>query len=187
MESIGLPYYAITYENLKNIGVNRIMETILDCSISILNFYVTVLLVFSFKETKSILKYAISYMLISWLIYATIGYLASQVFIISYIVLFCYYYSNKNKKYILYGMLAMFINLIIQGIAYQYKIKLIDYESLNRIAQVLLSTDYFIIMIIIILVKEIYLRKRGDKKCQQEHQVFYGGVNSKKKETLQRN
>ncbi len=161
LNSLGFPYYAITYDNLKNIDLGGTIDIILNCVVCILNFCSITLLVFSIKETKTIVKYSILYMILNWIFKEMFGYAALQIFIIVFILIFCYLYSNKNLKYVLYGFFALATNALVQGIAYTYKIKLIDYTSLSTTTQTLLSFDYFIIMAIIILVKEIYLKKRS--------------------------
>ena len=42
------------------------------------------------------------------------------------------------------------------------KARFIDYNSINDPTKSILSLDYFIIMAVIILVKEVYLKKRGE-------------------------
>ena len=59
--------------------------------------------------------------------------------------------------------MAIIIDATIQGIWYTFKAQFIDYSLLNKASQTLLSLDYFIIIGIIILVKEIYLKKRGER------------------------
>ena len=74
----------------------------------------------------------------------------------------------------------------MQGISYLYKIKLIDYSKIDYITKEILFIDYFIIMGIIILVKEVYLKKRSERICGEDKAGF-GSVNSKKKENSQKN
>ena len=62
---------------------------------------------------------------------------------------------------------SLIINALIQGLTYTYKVKLIDYSSINYAIKLLLFSDYCIIMAIIILVKEYYLKKRGDEVGRQ--------------------
>lgn len=184
-ESIGLPYYAITYDNLINIKSAKVINVLVDFIISLLNFLVIVLLVVNAKKVKSLLKYGIVYLILNFIIYKLFGYIAMQVFIITYCIGACYHLSENNRKYILYGIIAIIINALIQTITYRYKASLIDYDELSRVSQAILSIDYFIIMAIIILVKEIYLKRRS-KKCQKVQEAYFGGENSKKKENLQK-
>lgn len=163
LESLGVPYYKITYENIKQINYPLIMQYLVSIIVTILNFYCIMLLVFRVKESKVLFKYSILYLILNWItsIVSDSGIL--QIFIIIYCVIFCYLYSNKNKKYIIYGILSIIINVGIQGIWYLSKARYIDYSKLDQVSKSLLSIDYFIIMAVIILVKEIYLKKRGEK------------------------
>ena len=107
------------------------------------------------------------------------NYVISQIFILGYILIFFFKYSYNNWKYIIYGIGALLVNTIAQYICYIYKIRLIDFSSINQATKTILSLDYFIIIGIIILVKEIYLKKRGEKQWDK---VGYGLDNSKTKE-----
>lgn len=163
LESMGFPNYKITYDNLKELKSLKVIEYIFLYLISILNFYAVVLLVFSAKESKTIFKYALLYLLISAIISCFNADIIAQIFMMIFVLCFCYYYSGKKKKCIVCGFLAYLINAAIQGIWYSYKIKSIDSSTLNDTEKILLTLDYFIIMGIIILVKEIYLKKRSEK------------------------
>lgn len=182
LDSIGFPHYQITYQNLVSMDINKLGGIISSCLVCILNFYATMLLIFRIKEVKKLLKYAIIYMLLNWLINAIFGYALSQVFITLFFILFSYIYSRKQLKYSLYILCSLMINAFIQGITYVYKIKLIEFHQVNELTRALLSIDYFIIMAVIILVKEIYLKKRGVKICGMDQVAGSGLVNSKKKE-----
>ena len=162
MESLGFPYYAINYQNLKKINVNKLINTLMLYIIALLNFYSTVLLVFRIKESKNIFKYSILYIVVNAILSQFLSSAIMHIFIIVWIVGFCYFYSGKNYKYIIYGILSLIVNTIIQGIAYSYKVRFIDYSKLNDITKGILSFDYFIIIFVIILVKEVYLKKRGE-------------------------
>lgn len=188
LDSLGFSHYQITYNNLKQIDGNRIIKDTFSMIVCLLNFYCIVLIVFRINQSKAIIKYAIIYTVLNWIITQTVNYAVVQVFIILYILVFCYLYSQKKWKYVLYGIIAIFINMVVEGIAYLYKAHMIDFSKINEITRALLSIDYFIIMGIIILVKEIYLKKRSEKLCLGEDQeVYYGGANLKKKENSQRN
>ena len=187
LDSIGFPHYQITYENLKQINTSLLINTILSCLACIANFYCIVLLVFRVKETKKIFKYAILYMVLNWIITSLFGNGILQIYIFLFIILFCYLYSKKNWKYILYGILALFINTIAQGIIYLFKISNINYFKTNELTRIILFIDYLIIMTIIILVKEIFIKKRGEKICGADQEVGYGLENLKKKIKSQKN
>ena len=181
LESIGFPNYQITYDNLIKVNKNNFLEIMLSCILCILNFYAIVLLVFRIKEAKPIFKYALIYLLLNWIVSSVVNQGILEIFIFIYCIVFCYLYSNNNLKYILYGIIAIIIDTIIQGIWYMFKAQFIDYSLLNKASQTLLSLDYFIIIGIIILVKEIYLKKSGEKQWDK---VGYGLDNSKKASSL---
>ena len=110
----------------------------------------------------------------------------TTIFTIIYVLSFCYFYSNKNKKYILYGIASFVVNTVIQGIWYSIKIKTLDYSSLNELTKMVLYLDYFIIMAMVILVKELYLKKRGgnsgrvlamDRKIQPRKEISKKNIN----------
>lgn len=163
LASLGFPNYQITYDNLIKVNKNNFLEIILSCIVCILNFYAIVLLVFRIKEAKTIFKYALLYLLFNWLVSSVFNQGILEIFIFIYCIVFCYLYSKNNLKYIVYGIVAIIIDTIIQGIWYMFKAQFIDYSLLNKASQTLLSLDYFIIIGIIILVKEIYLKKRGER------------------------
>ena len=162
LSSLGFPNYRITYENIKEIDVGTITNLLSRFIVCILNFYAILLLVFRIKETKKLFKWAILYLILNIVIYSIGGYIITQIFIIAFFILFTYFYSNKNKKYIFYGIISIVINVIVEAIAYYFKGSLIDIAAVNRLTRGLLFLDYFIIMAMIILVKEIYLKKRGE-------------------------
>lgn len=163
MESVGFPHYAITYKNLIRIKDTKVLKYIASWIMTLTNFYVTIFLIFRIKEFKKIFKYSLIYLISNYIANIFFNFGMMQVFIVLFIIIFSYFYSNKNKKYILYAIIAIIFNTIIQGIVYTYRIKLIDYSQLGRTSRNIMAIDYFIIMVIIILVKEIYLKKRGDK------------------------
>lgn len=163
LESLGVPYYKITYENIKQINYPLVLEYAVSITVTILNFYCIMLLIFRVKETKKLLKYSILYLVLNWITSTISDSGILQIFIITYCIVFCYLYSGKNKKYILYGILSIIFNVLVQGIWYMSKARYIDYSKLDQVSKSLLSIDYFIIMAVIILVKEIYLKKRSEK------------------------
>lgn len=183
LESVGFPHYAITYDNIMKININKFIDSIINLILTALNFYTMVLLVFRIKEIKPMFKYVLLYLLLNVISTIMFGSGITQIFIILFLVVFSYLYSHKNKKYILYIIISMMINTVVQGITYAYKVKFIDYTSINDITKAILFSDYFIIMAVIILVKEIYLKKRGDKICgEMDHQQAGSGLaNSKTK------
>lgn len=186
-ESIGLPYYKITYDNLVTGTYSKAGSVILNCIVGLLNFYSIIFLVFRVKEFKKIFKYSLLYLVLNVLVNTVFGYGVLQVFIIGYVVIFCYLYSNRNWKYALYGALSVLINIAIQTLWYWYKASNIDYVAIDGITRFALTIDYFIIMGIMIIVKEIYLKQRSDKTCGEEVQLAgSGSEHSTKKESLQK-
>ncbi len=181
LESVGFPHYAITYDNLVKINVNNIINTILSGIIAALNFYTLMLLIFRIKEWKGILKWIPIYLALNYIVNNTLGYIALQIFIVLFCIIFCYLYSNRNWKYIIYFITAYIFSIIVQGIWYTVKMQFIEYTELNHITKAILSFDYFIIIGLIILVKEIYLKKRGETKCGEISDASSGLENSTKK------
>ena len=181
LASLGFPNYQLTYNNLVNINVSKILNIIFSWIISFLNFYSITSLVFKVNKSKDMFKYAILYLVLAIMIQGLTNYVISQIFILGYILIFCFKYSDNNWKYIIYGIGALLVNTIAQYICYIYKIRLIDFSSINQATKTILSLDYFIIIGIIILVKEIYLKKRGEKQWEKHH-VSYGLESSKTKE-----
>ena len=182
LNSLGFPHYAITYDNLKEVEINEVFNFLSSIIVCILNFYAIVLLVFRIKNAKQLFKYAIVYMVLNCLISATLGYVAVQIFIFLFFIIFPYLYSGKNWKYIIYGFIALVLDTALQGIAYYFKANFIDISEISRFTRSLLSIDYFIIIGIIIVVKEIYLKKRGDNNNElvSRKLVMVGKVQQRK-------
>ena len=167
LESVGLPYYKLTIENLSKVNTTKAIEYSSAWLVTILNFYTSVLLVFRANEFEKLIKYAVIYLVLNILVNELFGYGYLQIFIIIYILAFCFFHSKKNWKYIIYGLISIIINSVVQYVlGYLYKMKYMDYNVLTQTTRMLLSLDYFIVMGIIILVKEIYLKRR-DKSCQE--------------------
>ena len=162
IESLGFPHYQITYDNLKHINPSIILDYMVNWIVILLNFYTIMLLVFRIREYKKILKYGMLYLGLNVLITIIFDNAITQIFILIYFITFSYLYSNKNKKYIIYTIISMVLNSLVQGITYMYKVKFVDYTMISELTKAILFTDYFIIMAVIILVKEIYLKKRGE-------------------------
>lgn len=180
LTSLGFPHYAITYDNLKEINYNSVIHALSSWIVVFLNFFTTMLLIFRIKESKDIAKYGILYLILNLIVTKIFDKGIVQIFIFLFFIIFAYLYSKKNTKYILYAIFSLFINTIIQGLTYLYKANLIEFNELNTTTRSLLSIDYFIIIGIIIVVKEIYLKKRGEKTCGKD-KAGYGGESSTKK------
>ena len=106
LDSIGLPNYEITVDNLVKINANKVVDYISSIIISLLNFFTMALVVFRIKEIKKILPYAILYLFANFLVSLLDNYIVMQGFIIIYFLLFCYFFSGKKPKYILYGIIS---------------------------------------------------------------------------------
>jgi membrane-bound ClpP family serine protease len=155
--------------------------------ISFLDFITMIFLVFRIKNIKKILPYSLLYLLINYLIDLSGNYILMQAFIIIYFLIFCYFYSGRKPKYILYGIISYVLSVFVQFVWFSYKASSIDINSIDETTKMILTFDYFIIMGMIILAKEIYLKKRRDKKCEVHLDATTGLENSKKKATLPKN
>ena len=160
LESVGLPYYKITVENLSKINTTIVLDYLFNWSLIILNFYSAVLLVFGIKNAKEMFPYSLIYLVLNILIKNIFGSAAVQTFIFLFVILFCYLYSKKNWKYIFYGVISLIINAFVQYICYLYKLRFIDYTKLNVLNKFLTSIDFFIIIFVIILIKDIIVKKK---------------------------
>ena len=187
LESLGLPHYSITTQNLVIVNKVKALEYLINWLTIILSFYSLVLLVFRVEESKNIFKYSILYLITNIIVTVVFKSRFTTIFTIIYVLSFCYFYSNKNKKYILYGIASFVVNTVIQGIWYSIKIKTLDYSSLNELTKMVLYLDYFIIMAMVILVKELYLKKRGgnsgrvlamDRKIQPRKEISKKNINN---------
>lgn len=160
-ESMGLPYYKLTIENLSKIDYPKILEYLMAWILTLLNFYTMVFLVFPIKDFKKIFKYSILYLVLNILVFNLFGNGVLQIFIPIFIIIFSYLYSNKNKKYILYSIIGYVASILVQFVCYLYKVRFIDFININGLNKLLTSLDYLIFMFIIILVKEVVIK---DKK-----------------------
>lgn len=173
MESLGFPYYAITYQNIQKININSfVLEYIMAIITSMLSFYAVVLLYFRISESKKMFKYAVLYVFSNAVLRTISLDVIVEAFILIYIIVFSYLYSGKKKKYIIYAFASYCANVAIIGVWYLTKARFINYAKMNIATQSILSLDYFIIMGIIILVKEIYLKKRGENKDEATKKHF---------------
>lgn len=163
LESIGVPYYKLSVENLSKINTSTIFEYLSAWIMTVLNFLSIVLIVFRIKDFKKIFKYSILYLIMNIILLNIANYTILQVFIILFVILFCYLFSGKKWKYILYAIGSFIINAMLQYVSYVYKIQFVDYNAIDSIKRLVLSIDYYLVLSLIILVKEIYLKKRGDK------------------------
>ena len=163
LDSLGLPYYKITVYNLVKIKTHKVFEYLISWIIGLFNFYTIIFLVFRIKEFKKIFPYSILYLFGNFLVSETIGIIASQIYILIFVLGFCYFYSGKRAKYILYGMISLIFNTFVQYIWYTYKLSSLNVSDINETTKIILGIDLIIIMTIIIIVKEIYLKQRRCK------------------------
>lgn len=164
LESMGLPYYKLTIENLSKIDYPKILEYLMSWILTLLNFYTMVFLIFPIKDFKKIFKYSILYLVLNILVFNLFGNGVLQIFIPIFIIIFSYLYSNKNKKYILYSIIGYVTSIIVQFVCYLYKVRFIDFININVLNKLLTSLDYFIFMFIIILVKEVVIKNKKKLK-----------------------
>lgn len=162
-ESMGLPYYKLTVENLSKIDYPKLFEYLLAWVATLLNFYSVIFLVFPIKDFGKMFKYSILYLILNIIVFNLFGNGALQIFIILFIIIFSYLYSNRNKKYILYGGLGYVVSVFVQYICYLYKIRFIDYTNVNGLNKLLVYSYYLLFMFIIILVKEIVIKNKNKK------------------------
>lgn len=164
LESVGLPYYKLTVENLSKLDYPKLLEYIFAWLVTLLDFYATIFLIFSIKDFGKIFKYSILYLILNIIVFNLFGNGVLQIFMILFVVLFSYLYSNKNKKYIFYGMIAYIVSIFIQYVCYLYKVRFIDFTNINGLNRFLTSLDYLLLMFIIILVKEIIIKNKKKKE-----------------------
>lgn len=164
LESVGLPYYKLTVENLSKLDYPKLLEYIFSWLVTLLDFYATIFLIFSIKDFGKIFKYSILYLILNIIVFNLFGNGVLQIFMILFVVLFSYLYSNKNKKYIFYGMIAYIVSIFIQYVCYLYKVRFIDFTNINGLNRFLTSLDYLLLMFIIILVKEIIIKNKKKKE-----------------------
>lgn len=165
LESIGLPYYKVTIENLSKIKLNSLVSYLCTIIVTFLNYCTTIFLVIRVKNYKKVLLYAIPYLLILAIL-SNINYIASQIFAFGYCIYTIYKTTNQRKD-ILFAIASILINMLVQYLTYYlYKFRFIGTNSFNQLDRLLTSFDYFIIMLFIITTKEIYImnkEKRGVK------------------------
>ena len=162
-ESIGLPYYKLTVENLSKIDYPKVLEYIFAWLVTLLNFYTMIFLIFPIKDFGKIFKYSILYLILNIIVFSLFGNGMLQIFIFIFIIIFSYLYSNKNKQYIFYGIMGYIIPVFIQYVCYLYKARFIDFASLDALNRFLTSLDYVLLMFIIILVKEVIIKNKKKK------------------------
>ena len=101
LDSLGLPYYKITVDNLVKIKTYKVFEYLTSWIVILLNFYTMVFLVFRIREFKKILPYSILYLLINYAISFTNIFMLEQVFIVLFflsrtLILFLYKYPYND-------------------------------------------------------------------------------------------
>lgn len=163
-ESMGLPYYKLTIENLSKINYPKLLDYGISWIIVLLDFYGVMFLIFPIKDFNKIFKYSILYLILNIIVFNLFGNGVLQIFILLFTVIFSYLYSNKNKKYILYGFGGYLVSVIVQYFCYLYKVRFIDFTNIDRLNKFLTSLDYFIFMFIIILVKEVVIKNKNENK-----------------------
>lgn len=161
LESLGLPFYKVTVENLSNIKVNKVINYLSTVIISYLNFMSIVFLVFDIKRIREVLPYSVIYIIFMMIISTYGPYILSQIYIFAYIIILFLHLSKNKKIYILFGILSIIINAIIEYICYYlFKFQYLSVKNVIGINRLITSLDYFIVMFFIIISKEIYLKYR---------------------------
>mgnify|MGYP007032314892 FL=1 len=97
-ESMGLPYYKLTVENLSKIDYPKVLEYIFAWIATLLDFYAVIFLIFPIKDFENIFKYSILYLILNIIVFNLFGNGVLQIFIPLFIIIFSYMFSNKNKK-----------------------------------------------------------------------------------------
>lgn len=162
-ESIGLPYYKLTVENLSKIDYPKLLDYGISWILALLNFYTMIFLIFPIKDFGKIFKYSILYLILNIIVFSLFGNGMLQIFIVLFIIIFSYLHSNKNKKYILFGIISCIVSMFTQYTCYLYKARFIDFASINGLNKFLTSLDYVLLMFIIILVKEVIIKNKKKK------------------------
>ena len=135
LESVGLPYYKLTVENLSKLDYPKVLEYVLSWVAALLGFYTMIFLIFPIKDFDKIFKYSILYLILNIIVLNLFGNGALQIFIALFIIIF----------------------------SYLYKIRFIDYTNINSLNRILVSLDYVLLMFIIILIKEIIIKNKNKK------------------------
>ena len=132
-ESIGLPYYKLTVENLSKIDYPKMLDYGISWIIVLLDFYGVMFLIFPIKDFGKIFKYSILYLILNIIVFNLFGNGILKIFILLFMIMFGYLYSNKNKKYILYIIVGYIFSLIVQYVCYLYKVRFIDFTNIDRL------------------------------------------------------
>lgn len=164
LESVGLPFYKLTVENLSKINYPKLLDYGISWILALLNFYTMIFLIFPIKDFNKIFKYSILYLILNIIVFSLFGNGMLQIFIPLFIIIFSYLYSNKSKKYILYGIMTYVVSSFIQYVCYLYKVRFIDFTNINGLNRFLTSLDYLLLMFIIILVKEVVIKNKKKKE-----------------------
>lgn len=163
LESLGFSNYKITYENLIKINSNKFLDYSTSWIFTILNFYSITLLIFNISETKRMFIYATLYLLLNITAYEIFGYMIGQIFIIIYTISFCFFYSKKKFIYIVYGIISLIFNAFIQYICFASRFNFNDLSILNKTTTYALGLDSFIVMFVVIIIKELFINKLNFK------------------------
>ena len=160
LESFGVSYYKLTVQNISKINYGVVVEYVLEAISALLGFYAIIFLIFPLKEFKKIFPWSMLYLFLMGIVGLLFNYLASQIYILSFIFIFSYFYSKKNSRYILYVIGSLFINTVVQYLCYLYKVRFIDATTIEGTNVLILSMDYILIMFLIISIKEKIFEKR---------------------------
>jgi len=162
-DSFGLPYYKVTAENLSKVKLNKVLDYVCTVVVAFLNFCSIVFLVLRVKEFKKVIPYSVVYLIILG-IASEINYALSQVILISFIFVFIFLYKKKEKRYLLYTLGSFMVNLLVQYLTYLYKSKYINFSVISGLNELYASIDSFLIIFVIIFMKEVYFRNKEVRK-----------------------
>lgn len=169
LESFGLPFYKISLENLSKLTMGKYGDYLLSCSVTLLNFYTMIFLVFRLKDFKKIFPYSILYLvlnIVSINLFSNdaLNNISMQIFIPLYVIVFSFLYSKCNWKYFIYGLFTYIVNVFMQFICYLYKLRFVDFTNISQFNRFLTSIDFLLIMFVIILIKEIIIKNKEKRK-----------------------
>lgn len=161
LESIGMPYYKVTIENLSKIKTNSLINYLCNLILSITNFTLTILLAVRTRRIKELIPYILIYAVISTIVVGYTGYGVTQILIFAFTMYTIIKFSEKPIKGIYKGLIAIVINTIVQYICcYAFKFKYMEITKIEGLNYLLTSLDSFLILLVMIIVKELYLYKR---------------------------
>lgn len=163
LDSLGFPYYKLTVENLSKIDYPKVFDTLISWVMVLLSFYAVIFMVIPVKDFVKVFRYSIIYLVLNICVTLLTNTAIAQIFVILAPCVFTYYYFDKKWKYVGYTFASAILNILMQFVSYAYKVKFIDFTNISCFNKFLVSLDYFIMMFIIILVKEVIIKNKKKK------------------------